>query len=60
VAPAAMVEAVEAVVINAVTKGTKAIFPNCNKLVVHAASDCFMLPANKDKVPTWYKPPQLD
>jgi uncharacterized membrane protein YgcG len=25
---------------------TKAICPNCNKLVVHAASNCFTLPAN--------------
>jgi hypothetical protein len=41
-------------------RGTKAIFPNCNYLVIHAASDCFTLPANKDKIPTWYKPPKLD
>jgi hypothetical protein len=41
-------------------RGTKAIFPNCNKLVVHAASGCYTLPANKDKIPTWYKPPKLD
>ncbi len=40
-------------------QGTKAIFPNCNKLVVHAASSCFTLPENKDKIPTWYKPPKL-
>jgi hypothetical protein len=40
--------------------GTKAICPNCNKLVVHAASDCYTLPANKDKIPNWYKPPKLD
>ncbi len=39
---------------------TKTICPNCNKLVVHAASDCFMLPANKGKIPTRYKPPKLD
>jgi hypothetical protein len=39
---------------------TKAIFPNCNKLVVHAGSDSFTLPANKDKIPTWFKPPKLD
>jgi hypothetical protein len=37
--------------------GTKAMCPNCNKLVVHVATDCFMLPANKNKIPTWYKPP---
>ncbi len=40
--------------------GTKAMCPNCNKLVVHAAADCFTFPANKDKIPTWYKPPKLD
>ncbi len=40
--------------------GTKAICPNCNKLVVHAAADYFTLPVNKDKVPTWYKPPKSD
>jgi hypothetical protein len=40
--------------------GTKAICPNCNKLVIHAVADCFMLPANKDKIPTWHKPPKLD
>ncbi len=33
-------------------QGTKAMCPNCNKLVVHAVADCFMLPANKDKIPT--------
>jgi hypothetical protein len=38
-------------------QGTKAICPNCNKLVIHAVSDCYTLPANKDKNPTWYKPP---
>jgi hypothetical protein len=41
-------------------QGTKTIFPNCNKLVVHVASDCYTLPANKDKIPTWYKTPKLD
>jgi hypothetical protein len=41
-------------------QGTKAMCPNCNKMVVHAMADCFMLPANKDKIPTWYKPPKLD
>ncbi len=41
-------------------QGTKAICPNCNKLVVHVASDCYMLPANKDKIPTWYRPPKSD
>ncbi len=41
-------------------RGTKAMCPNCNKLVVHVAADCFMLPANKDKIPTWFKPPKLD
>jgi hypothetical protein len=41
-------------------QGTKAIFPNCNKLVVHVASNCYTLPANKDKIPTWYKPPKSD
>jgi uncharacterized membrane protein YgcG len=41
-------------------QGTKAVFPNCNILVVHAASDCYTLPANKDKIPTWYKPPKSD
>jgi hypothetical protein len=38
-------------------QGTKAICPQCIKLVVDAASNCFTLPANKDKIPTWYKPP---
>ncbi len=33
--------------------------PNFNKLVVHAAANCFTFPANKDKIPTWYKPPKL-
>jgi hypothetical protein len=41
-------------------QGTKAICPNCNKLVVHAASDCYTLPANKDKIPSLYKPLKLD
>jgi hypothetical protein len=41
-------------------QGTKAMCPNCNKLVIHAAADCFTLLANKDKIPTWYKPPELD
>ncbi len=41
-------------------QGTKGICPNCNKLVIHVASNCYMLPANKDKIPTWYKPPKLD
>jgi hypothetical protein len=41
-------------------RGTKAICPNCNKLVINAASNCYTLPANKDKIPTWYKPPKLD
>jgi hypothetical protein len=40
-------------------QGTKAICPNYNKLVVHAVS-CYMLPENKDRIPTWYKPPKLD
>jgi hypothetical protein len=34
-------------------RGTKVMCPNCNKLVIHAAADCFTLPANKDKIPTW-------
>jgi uncharacterized membrane protein YgcG len=29
-------------------QATKVFCPNCKKLVVHAAADCFMLPANKD------------
>jgi hypothetical protein len=41
-------------------QGTKVICPNCNKLVVHAVSNCYTLPANKDKIPTWYKLPKLD
>jgi hypothetical protein len=41
-------------------QGTKAICPNCNKLVVHAASNCYTLPANKDKILTWYTPPKSD
>jgi hypothetical protein len=32
--------------------GTKAMCPNCNKLAVHAAADCFTLSANKDKIST--------
>jgi hypothetical protein len=38
--------------------GTKAMCPNCNKMVVHTAANCFTLPPNKDKIPSWYKPPQ--
>jgi hypothetical protein len=41
-------------------RSTKAMCLNCNKLVVHAAADCFTLPANKDRIPTWYNPPKLD
>ncbi len=41
-------------------QATKGIFPNCNKLVVHAVANCFMLPANKGDIPTWYKPPKSD
>jgi hypothetical protein len=41
-------------------RDTKAIFPNCNKLVIHVVSNCFMLPANKYKIPTWYKPPKSE
>ncbi len=37
-----------------------AMCPNCNNLVVHAAADCFTLPANKDKIPIQYKPPKSD
>jgi hypothetical protein len=40
--------------------GTRAMFPNCNKMVVHAVADSFMLPAIKDKIPSWYKPPKRD
>jgi hypothetical protein len=40
-------------------QGTKAMCPNY-KLAVQAAADCFTLPANKDKISTWYKPPKLD
>jgi hypothetical protein len=36
-------------------QGIKAICPNCNKLVIHT-----VLPANKDNIPTWYKPLKLD
>jgi hypothetical protein len=39
-------------------QGTKAMYRN--KLAIHGAADCFMLPANKDKIPTCYKPPKLD
>jgi hypothetical protein len=41
-------------------QGTKAMCPNCKKLVFHRVADCFTLPANKDKIPTWYKPPKLN
>jgi uncharacterized membrane protein YgcG len=41
-------------------RGTKAMCPNCNKMVIHAAANCFTLPANKDKIPSWYKPPKTD
>ncbi len=41
-------------------QGTKVMCPNCNRLVIHMAADCFTIPANKDKIPTWYKPPKLD
>jgi hypothetical protein len=40
--------------------GAKDMCPNRNKFVIHAVANCFMLPANKDKIPTWYKPPKLD
>jgi hypothetical protein len=40
-------------------QGTKAMCPNRNKWVVHGVADCFRLPANKDKIPTWYKPPKF-
>jgi hypothetical protein len=38
--------------------GNKAVCPDCNKMVVHAAANCFTLPASKDKNPSWYKPPR--
>jgi hypothetical protein len=38
-------------------QGTKAIFPNCNKLVVHVASNCYTLLANKDKFLHGTSPP---
>jgi hypothetical protein len=38
--------------------GTKAMCPNCYKVVLHAAADCFTLPANKNKISSWYKPPK--
>jgi hypothetical protein len=41
-------------------RGTKAMCSNCNKMVVHVAADCFTLPANKDKILSWYKPPNTD
>ncbi len=41
-------------------QGTKAMCPNCNKLSIYVAADCFTLPSNTDKIPTWYKPPNLD
>jgi hypothetical protein len=40
--------------------GTKAMCPNWNKMVVHTTADCFTLLANKDMIPTWYKPPKAD
>jgi hypothetical protein len=40
--------------------GTKAMCPICNKLVIHVEANCFTLPASKDKILTWYKPPKLD
>jgi hypothetical protein len=55
--------AVAAVVVVAATDTMNVaprLFPNCNKMVVHAAADCFMLPANKDKISSWYKPPKTD
>jgi hypothetical protein len=41
-------------------RGTKAMCQNCNKMIVHVVADCFTLPANKDKIPSWYKPPKTD
>ncbi len=41
-------------------RGTKAMCPNCNKMVIHSAANCFTLPTNKDKIPSWYKPPKTD
>jgi hypothetical protein len=38
-------------------RGTKAICADCNKLVVHAASDCYTLPANKDNILPGISPP---
>jgi hypothetical protein len=38
----------------------KKLCPYCNNMVVHAAADCFTLPANKDNIPSWYKPPKTD
>jgi uncharacterized membrane protein YgcG len=41
-------------------RGTNAMCPNCNKMVVHVAVNSFMLSANKGKIPSWYKPPKKD
>jgi hypothetical protein len=41
-------------------RGTKAMCPNCNKMVVLAMAICLMLPANKDKISSWHKPPKTD
>jgi hypothetical protein len=40
--------------------GTKTMCPNCNKMIVHVAADLFMLPANKNKIPSWYKPTKTE
>jgi uncharacterized membrane protein YgcG len=34
-------------------RDTKAMCPNCNKMVVHVVANCFMLPGNKGKIPSW-------
>jgi hypothetical protein len=62
VAAAMAAEAAKAEVVaaDAMTTAPKQSAPNCNKMVVHAAAKCFMLPANKDKIPSWYKPPNMD
>jgi hypothetical protein len=39
---------------------TKSMCLHCSKMVIHAGADCFVLPADKDKIPTWYKPPKAD
>ncbi len=40
--------------------GTMAMCPNCNKMVVQVKASCYTLLANKDNIPSWYKPLKMN